>query len=112
MSNFEKKRTVTVSFQLLHEDDCKGLHKFSKLVETVNSVWGKIPDEHKNNTSLERIIEEDYDGYNVLINCYYTREETDEEYKVRMENLKVAKEIQEEGERQTYLRLKKKYEGK
>jgi len=108
MSHFEEKRTVTTSFQLLDEGDSHD--KFNKLRDAVNSAWEKIPDEHKNNTFLERIIEEDYDGYSVIINCYYTREETDDEYNKRVVDLNAIKGTQEEAEMEMYFRLKRKYE--
>ena len=106
MQAFRQK--IQVSLEILGEHFYP--EKFLRFQEKVNEVYHNIPEEFREFTHLDIAVEDDYDGgHDVRITAGYTREETDAEFILRTDNLKLAEEIREENEKKLYLRLKEKY---
>lgn len=93
-----------------------------KIIREAHQLYGgeKIGDLFAN-YGADAFIEKEYDPDEWFV--YKEREETDDEYNRRINTLKIAyanqekfekerKEKQEKADRRTYLRLKKKFEGK
>ena len=61
-------------------------------------------------THVEIDYENSYDDYSIVINAYYYREETDEEFAYRIADMKNTQERQRQYELKQLEELKKKYE--
>ena len=105
-----KREKIQVDLEIIGDNFYS--RKFLAFHKKVNEVCSAIPEEFRESAYLDISVQEDYDGrYDIYVKARYQRDETDDEFIRRTDNLKLAEEVRGENERKLYLRLKKKYEG-
>ena len=101
-----------VKIFLAEDSDCIDLTgKLVGVIQNLSALLTHVPDEYKESVCIDFMTEDGYEGHTAIYDIYYTRLETDEEFQERKDSEKQLYDDVLEKEKNTYLQLKKKFEG-